>query len=148
MREECLHSLARAASRSGLLENEQAAGWEKLRSVACMPGYEIGSHSVSHRQLSALNAEEQEFEIQGSRQRLQQRFGHEVNAFAIPHGGEGDFTPQTTRLIRQAGYRQCFIYGQRPVGNHPDLYNIPRLNVPDWGAEQFRSYLLEIFSRK
>jgi peptidoglycan/xylan/chitin deacetylase (PgdA/CDA1 family) len=64
-------------------------------------GNEIGSHSVTHRNLKKLDAAEAREEITASKKSLEDVFGVEVRHFCYPFGG---WTPGIRDLVAQAGY--------------------------------------------
>jgi peptidoglycan/xylan/chitin deacetylase (PgdA/CDA1 family) len=74
--------------------------WSEAKQIAA-EGHEIGSHGMSHRLLTALNASEQSHEISGSRTRIAARIGVSPASFCYPNGS---FEPQTTALVGEAGY--------------------------------------------
>ena len=79
-------------------------------------GVEFGSHSMSHRRLSALNREERAREIEGSKERLEQLLGHEVPLFCYPFG---DQSQEVRSEVRRAGYLGAC--GTEQVENEPFL---------------------------
>jgi len=67
-------------------------------------GMIIGSHSVSHRPMSLLSVDQQEGEIKASFDWLEQSLDNPcVRSFAYPYGGFDTFTPDTERLLHEAG---------------------------------------------
>jgi peptidoglycan/xylan/chitin deacetylase (PgdA/CDA1 family) len=76
----------------------------ELRELSAM-GFEIGSHTMTHRRLSALALAEQEEEITRSRRLLEDTLGKAVTAFAYPFGSALDYTAETRALVKKAGYR-------------------------------------------
>jgi peptidoglycan/xylan/chitin deacetylase (PgdA/CDA1 family) len=64
-------------------------------------GVEIGSHTVSHRDLRTLSAAELEYELLASRRRLERCLAHPVQWFAYPYGG---FDERVVEQVRRAGY--------------------------------------------
>jgi peptidoglycan/xylan/chitin deacetylase (PgdA/CDA1 family) len=64
-------------------------------------GHEIGSHTLTHRNLAKLDEAEARRQIFDSKQRLEDRFGVEIRHFCYPHGR---FTDATGRWLREAGY--------------------------------------------
>ena len=79
-------------------------------------GMEIGAHTLTHPRLSALSIQDQEREILGSQQRLQDWTGQPVQSFAIPFGGADSFTAETLAIIRNH-FRVCCttLVGTTPV---------------------------------
>jgi peptidoglycan/xylan/chitin deacetylase (PgdA/CDA1 family) len=65
-------------------------------------GHEIGSHSVTHRNLRHLSPAEAREEIFGSKKSLEDRFGLEVRHFCYPYGS---WNPLVRDLVAAAGYR-------------------------------------------
>lgn len=65
-------------------------------------GNEIGSHSVTHRNLKKLSAAEAREEIAASKKSLEDAFGVEVRHFCYPFGG---WTPAVRDLVVNAGYQ-------------------------------------------
>jgi peptidoglycan/xylan/chitin deacetylase (PgdA/CDA1 family) len=64
-------------------------------------GNEIGSHSITHRNLKKLTAGEAREEISSSKKFLEDKFGREVRHFCYPFGG---WTPAVRELVVEAGY--------------------------------------------
>lgn len=64
-------------------------------------GQEIGSHSLTHRNLTKLTEVEAREQIMGSKKKLEDTFGVAVRHFAYPGG---KWTPMVQDLVREAGY--------------------------------------------
>lgn len=71
-------------------------------------GLEIGSHTMTHRRLSQLRDDEQEFEIQKSKQVLEAVLGHTVSSFAYPYGSALDYNEASVTCVERAGYTHAF----------------------------------------
>lgn len=65
-------------------------------------GFEIGSHSRTHPDLSRLPLSEARDEIEGSRRDLEDLLGTPVETFCYPYGA---FSKSAIGLVREAGYR-------------------------------------------
>ena len=65
-------------------------------------GHQIGSHSMTHRNLRHLNPVEMREEISGSKKFLEDRFGIEVRHFCYPYGS---WNETVRNLVIEAGYR-------------------------------------------
>ncbi len=85
--------------------------WEQAREMADAGVFEFGSHTMGHRDLRTLSAEDARWEIFASKKELETRLGREVLAFAYPWG-EGAYDPAVRALVREAGYR--YDFGVRP----------------------------------
>lgn len=100
-------------------------GWEDLRDVQ-QAGIEIGSHSLSHRNLKRLPPGEMEREIRESRRVLEDRLGGAVPHFSFP---KGRATRQAERASRATGYTTAVVTGQRWNRRRADLHHLYRLRV-------------------
>jgi peptidoglycan/xylan/chitin deacetylase (PgdA/CDA1 family) len=65
-------------------------------------GHQIGSHSITHRNLRHLSAAEAREEILGSKKLLEDRFGIVVEHFCYPFGS---WNPAVREFVGEAGYR-------------------------------------------
>ncbi|HEY7547206.1 MAG TPA: polysaccharide deacetylase family protein, partial [Blastocatellia bacterium] len=103
--------------------------WDDLRELRSQ-GFDIGSHTRTHRRLSELNADESLLreEIIGSKLDLEDNLGAECKYISWPYGRRVDVDDASLRLIRQSGYTACFgafrggIYEDR----RPDSFSVPR----------------------
>ena len=77
--------------------------WDDVKSMIRM-GFEIGSHTVSHANLGAVNMDQAREEMIASRTTLQDRLEIPVRWFAYPFGGQNHLRPEFVPLIREAGY--------------------------------------------
>ena len=78
--------------------------WDDVRMLA-KRGVEIGAHNQTHPILSRLSGIEQlRAEIHGSKQRIEQETGIEVNHFCYPNGTSADFTAEAVDIVKAAGF--------------------------------------------
>jgi peptidoglycan/xylan/chitin deacetylase (PgdA/CDA1 family) len=80
--------------------------WDDVRQIARL-GHEIGSHSVTHPNLSTLTAEEALREMRDSRKTIENELGQPIRWFAYPYGGVENGRPDLVSLTEQAGYEGC-----------------------------------------
>ena len=71
-----------------------------LRSLTA-EGFEIGAHSVSHRNLARLSAVELDHEVRTCKQTLEDVIGREVSMFCYPYGR---YNRTVMQRLREAGY--------------------------------------------
>ena len=64
--------------------------------------FEIGAHSMTHRRLPTISAQQAETEIADSKAVLEQITGKEVKTFCYPGGA---YTQLHVQLVKDAGYR-------------------------------------------
>ncbi len=74
--------------------------WPELRDLH-RRGVEVGSHSISHRELDVLPSAELEREVAHSRVVLSDALGADVDLFAYPYGYHG---PRVMAAVADAGY--------------------------------------------
>lgn len=92
-------------------------------------GVEIGSHSDTHRDLSALSFTEARDDLERSRGRLEEVVGRPVRVAAYPFGRA---TEETVRACREAGFEAaCLISGK---GSWGDPFRIPRQDMDAAGT--------------
>lgn len=76
---------------------------DELREIAAQ-GIQIGGHTVSHPRLSELGEAGQRREIVGCKAALEDALGRPVTAFAYPYGSRADYTTDSVRIVREAGF--------------------------------------------
>ena len=64
-------------------------------------GHAIGSHTLTHPNLSRRSESEVREQVTGSKKRLEDLFGVRIAHFAYPHGR---WNPMVRSLVREAGY--------------------------------------------
>jgi len=81
-------------------------------------GHEIGSHSMTHRNLRHVSPGDAREEIAASKKALEDRFGVEVPHFCYPFGSWND---SVRDLVAAAGYRTActVLFGVNPPGTSP-----------------------------
>ena len=115
-------------------------GVEELREVAAR-GMEVGSHSMTHPDLSGLEPEQLEKEIGKSRRILGEVLGEAVEGFCYPYGS---YDAAVVRATRRAGYGYgCGL----TIRVEDGLYDLPRIPVSDRDSPLRIRTKLKIYSR-
>ncbi|MBV9671541.1 MAG: polysaccharide deacetylase family protein [Verrucomicrobia bacterium] len=80
-------------------------------------GHSIGSHTVTHADLTRLSEREVREEIVASRKSLEDTFGVAVNHFAYPYGYHDE---RATAIVQEAGYATAVTteFGVNPVATN------------------------------
>lgn len=100
--------------------------WENAREMAA-GGMEIGAHTYSHPQLSAITRPNLVREIRDSRSIIQDRLGLPVASFAYPFGKyRRDFTDRSVEVVREAGYSTAVSVCYRSIAPRDSELNLPR----------------------
>jgi peptidoglycan/xylan/chitin deacetylase (PgdA/CDA1 family) len=93
-------------------------------------GYEIGSHTCSHRLLSNLKASEFVNELNDSKNELSEIINHEIRSFCYPFGGPNSYNKDITKELKKAGYSESFSVDASEIGTHlklnKSIFELPR----------------------
>jgi peptidoglycan/xylan/chitin deacetylase (PgdA/CDA1 family) len=113
-----------AADRERFAATMRSLTWDQLGEMA-EAGFEVGSHTLTHRHLPELGGERLREELTDSRARVRERLGR-CDTLAYPFG---ESSPAVTAAAADCGYSFAFTLptasGQRRAGPH----SIPRINV-------------------
>ena len=88
-------------------------------------GQEIGSHTMTHRNLKKVSAEAAREEIRGSKLQLEDLFGIPIRHFAFPYGGWN--VPHVRDAVREAGYESACITEFGVSASAEDRWNLRRI---------------------
>jgi len=101
----------------------------------------IGSHSLTHPDLTSVNELQARREIADSRRRLQEILGKEVTLFSFPYGTHNN---TLVRYCREAGYERVFTVLPSFAFAHEKEFVSGRVEVAptDWPLEFFLKILV------
>ena len=89
-------------------------------------GMDVGSHTRSHADLTALDEAAAREEISRSRDELQQAIGAEVRHFCYPYGR---FAPLHAQWVAEAGYVSATTTQRGRVAPRDDAFTLRRIMV-------------------
>ncbi|MEZ4812670.1 MAG: polysaccharide deacetylase family protein [Caldisericia bacterium] len=101
-------------------------GWEDLRKISDL-GFEIGSHTVNHIDLSAASPSRADYEISQSIKDVEDNIGKEVRTFSIPKGA---YTTDVIIEISRYGLDGC-VTSDRGYMNGQIVHRAPRILVEE-----------------
>lgn len=104
---------------------------------------EVGAHTVTHPVLSSLAVSAQQDEIRQSKAALEKILDLPVATFAYPHGSRSDYTQDTVKIAREAGFSCACSNFADMVWQSTDHFQLPRVIVFDWDGETFARRLEE-----
>jgi peptidoglycan/xylan/chitin deacetylase (PgdA/CDA1 family) len=87
-------------------------------------GMEIGSHTLSHDDLTGLNPQQAQREIARSKLLLEQRLGAPIRSFSYP---AGSYSPLHVGMARRAGYTNAVTTS--PLIGFKHMYTLSRRRV-------------------
>jgi peptidoglycan/xylan/chitin deacetylase (PgdA/CDA1 family) len=99
-------------------------------------GFEIGSHSYSHKRLNAATVEDLKLQIVQTRAFFQDN-AVAVRYFAYPYGYYGDFPDTAQALAEKAGYEACFTNVMGANYSSADIFKMRRLRM-SWRDNSLR----------
>jgi peptidoglycan/xylan/chitin deacetylase (PgdA/CDA1 family) len=104
--------------------------------LKCLPAerVSIGSHTVSHPDLSKLNDDALDEELKGSKHQLEELLGREVNLLAFPFGA---YDARVLRHAQKAGFTRVFSNLPRLSRANGETYLVGRIGADpsDWPLE-------------
>jgi glycosyltransferase involved in cell wall biosynthesis/peptidoglycan/xylan/chitin deacetylase (PgdA/CDA1 family) len=101
---------------------------------------DIGAHTVTHPQLSALSLDAQRVELTQSRIDLETLLGRSITSFAYPFG---DYDDRTLGLVAEAGFTSACTTRAGRADQFSALLSLPRVGARNWTADEFRLTLRE-----
>ena len=101
------------------------ADWRQLEEMIS-GGITIGSHGLSHCELTNIAPEEAEREIVRSKRELEERLGVPVNYFCYPCGF---LNPALKQMVIKAGYRGACATRPGKHGVRNDIFAIRRIRI-------------------
>jgi peptidoglycan/xylan/chitin deacetylase (PgdA/CDA1 family) len=110
-------------------EHLATMGWSELRELV-EQGIEVGSHTLTHPHLTAVDDHELHRELRESRQRLEDELSTRCRFLAYPYGDQDE---RVRRAARVSGYAAAFALPGTQIAT--DLYAIPRVGI--WRDDGF-----------
>lgn len=90
----------------------------------------IGSHNHHHLILNQnVSTNDVLYEMQTSKDWLQQHLGSHVVTYCYPNGSKNDFTPTSKNICRRLGYEVAFTTLRKHISPKTDKYEIPRIPI-------------------
>jgi len=131
----------------GYMDWDQVREMDRYRNDRGEKLFSFGSHSLTHRPLGDLPAEEVLYEMRESKRIIELELGGAVIAIALPFGsGSGD--KQVLEAARESGY--LAVRTSKPgavFANSLDLMNINAFNVENYSSDVFVQHMLRITGR-
>jgi len=125
----------RSWSRVSAIETtDRAMTHEELIRIVNHGLIEIGAHTRSHSMLPQLSLEQQRHEIVSSKRDLEKLLNKPVAGFAYPNGG---VTPDTKRIVREAGFTFACTSFQDVIRPAHELHALTRFWQRDVDGEKF-----------
>ena len=106
------------AKKTNLTQSDFIESWYMSESEIleiASKGFEIGSHTCSHRLMSRLNDVEIDHELYSSRHILGEVSKTEIKSFCLPYGRPYSYNQNILNRIAQSGYAESFDVNPQPI---------------------------------
>ena len=100
-----------------------------LAQLAAVGGVEIGAHTVTHPRLTDTSLDEQRYEVEESKRRLEEALSTRISEPRCPHGSVGDYSENTIGVVAKAGYAGAFTAREGVVTTASRPFELPRISV-------------------
>ena len=107
-----------------------------------------GGHTVHHPLLSRESPEVQQREIHDCKAALESILDRDVTTFSYPFGGRRDYTPDSIAAVKAAGFTHACSNFPGHLLPGQDLYQLPRMLVRNWNAEEFQRQLTRWLAKR
>jgi hypothetical protein len=105
--------------------------------------FTLGGHTVNHAMLSAQTELVQSYEIKDCKIEIEEISGKTVKGFAYPYG---KYNASTKSILQENGFNYGLTTEEGLVTVKSDLYQLPRLQIKNWGEREFSYKLNEIIN--
>ena len=120
----------------GFIGAQEYMNVDQIKELAAA-GWEVGSHSMSHQQLTSLDPEQQRYEIVESRKFLQEKLDLPVLTLAYPFGAMNGSAADYAHF---AGYIAAMgAQGFTPYQGSGNLFNLQRSEIK--GTEDAKTFI-------
>jgi peptidoglycan/xylan/chitin deacetylase (PgdA/CDA1 family) len=125
----CSGEIESMSARDRYGPGEHNMSWAQLRELQ-QRDHIIGSHTSTHETLSEdVDADVLETQIAGSKKRLEEELGVEVDSFCWVGSEASGHSIAAARLIRDSGYRFAFCTSSAPIHRRTEPLMIHRTSV-------------------
>jgi len=122
-------------------EDYRIVNSDELKKLNLSKFIEIGSHSVTHPQMSMQNIHEQIYEIKESKKYLEDIIQTSITSFSYPFGTPNDIGPLTPELLEKNGYTVATANSPDFITKNTDPLMLPRHLVRNLTGQEFNNKL-------
>lgn len=110
---------------------DQQMTWDQVVELALDPLVTIGAHTVHHHNLKQLTADQVHWEIQTSRERLEEKIKHPVLHFAYPFGSRDEAGAREFSLAAECGFHTMTTVREGNIfpGHRQHMECLPRVEI-------------------
>jgi peptidoglycan/xylan/chitin deacetylase (PgdA/CDA1 family) len=100
-------------------------------------GFGLGAHSMTHARLTTLSPDAQRQDIFDSAAVVRKLQGDRMLPFAYPFGTAGSYSPNTTAVLKDAGFACALTTRSGLNGPRTDRFELRRLEIGEIGEAEF-----------
>jgi len=128
--------------------NRRSLTEKEIQLLASAENVSIGAHTISHPSLKWMTREEQQYEIQESKNYLEKLIDKKITLFSYPFGTMDDYSEETIAVLKELGFEKAVVGYPGEIWSGTDLYKLPRYTIRNYGKEDFIKYIDFIFRGK
>ncbi|MCP1381851.1 polysaccharide deacetylase family protein [Runella salmonicolor] len=106
----------------------QFMNWGQIQDLT-KRGHRIASHTMTHRVLKFLSAQEKQYELAESKKRLETQLNVSVDILVYPYGSMAEIDNATVSAAKEAGYQTALMNVQQHSLSTPH-FTLPRFAFP------------------
>lgn len=103
--------------------------WDQVREMQDSGLVNFGAHTHTHKILGHCDAATIGTELATSKQLIERETLRPCEHFCYPNGGQGDFSPASEQLVKEAGFKTSVTTLTGWVDSYQGTYLLPRLGV-------------------
>lgn len=123
-------------------EKNQFMSKEEAAAIASDPLFDIGTHTMTHQDLTTLSRNRQKREISNSKKSLELITGEPSTSFSYTYGR---YMQQTINLVKKSGFMCACTVEEGVVHPDTDPFLLPRIHIKDWNGETFEKKISRFF---
>lgn len=103
--------------------------WQDIDEMRKSKVFEIGCHSLSHRNLAGLESEDLTEEIGQAKRVTEDKNGGKIDTFAYPFGWQNAFDDKVINAVKDAGFSCAFTAIHGANTKQTDLFRLRRIRI-------------------
>jgi peptidoglycan/xylan/chitin deacetylase (PgdA/CDA1 family) len=112
----------------------QFMDWDQVRDLHNL-GHRIAAHTMTHRVLRFLSADEKRYELAESKKRIENQLNSAVDTLVYPYGSMAEIDQATVNMAEEVGYQTALMNVQqhslqKPAFTHPRFAFPPIADSP------------------
>lgn len=135
-----------------LITNQISKGKDKITvddiKIMKSNGISFGSHTVNHRVLSEIDAEEVTAEVFQSKVELENLLDEKIKFIAYPKGKKKHFNHYVKAQVRKSGYKAAFTTENGVIDSKSDFFELKRIGVRNCPLFVFKTRVSGIFESR